>query len=104
MEASQNEKVRLMANLQLSAKRALRMSINLDYLANDPNYARICLAEIEAAADDEELLVMVVRLREILLARPDDKQAPRPPAAIPEAPKPAPAEEIRTYKFGARSW
>lgn len=93
-----------MASLKLAAKRSLRMAVNLEYLANDPNYARICLAEIEEAANDEDLLILVMRLRELLLAPEEEKPMTETPAPAPTETAEKPADEmLRTCRFGARS-
>jgi len=90
------ETARLLARFKLQVRRTLDQSVNLEQLASDPHYAKARLAEIEDAAEDEELLVMV--LRALLL--------PPPLATAPVAPAPEPAasQETRNYKFGARSW
>ncbi len=92
------ETARLLARFKLQVRRTLDQSVNLEQLAHDPDYAKARLAEIEDAAEDEELLVMVLRLRALLL--------PPPVATAPVAPAPEPAasQETRNYKFGARSW
>lgn len=92
------ETARLLARFKLQVRRALDQSVNLEQLANDPAYAKTRLAEIEDAAEDEDLLVMVLRLRALLLPPP---VAAAPP---PAAPEPAAPQETRNYKFGARSW
>lgn len=91
------ETARLLARFKLQVRRTLDQSVNLEQLANDPAYAKTRLAEIEDAAEDEDLLVMVLRLRALLLPA----VAPAPTVATTE---PAPSQETRTYKFGARSW
>lgn len=93
------ETTRLLARFKLQVRRALDQSVNLDQLANDPAYAKARLAEIEDAAEDEDLLVMVLRLRALLLPPPPVVAAPAAPVA-----EPAPSQETRNYKFGARSW
>lgn len=93
------ETARLLARFKLQVRRTLDQSVNLEQLAHDPDYAKARLAEIEDAAEDEELLVMVLRLRALLLPLPPVATAPPP-----SAPEPAPSQETRNYKFGARSW
>lgn len=91
------ELMQLMARFKLQVRRQLNQLVDLDLLKTDSTYARTRLSEIENLADDEELLMMVLRLRSILL-----------PAAPPPKPKqveePAQADTGRSYKFGARSW
>ncbi|QEL64859.1 hypothetical protein OTERR_13830 [Oryzomicrobium terrae] len=91
------ETARLLARFKLQVRRTLDQSVSLEQLAHDPDYAKARLAEIEDAAEDEELLVMVLRLRALLLPA----VAPAPAVASTE---PTPSQETRTYKFGARSW
>ena len=87
------EKAQLMARFKLMVKRSLSQSVDLERLEREPAYARERLAEIEEAALDEDLLVMVLRLRELCVPL-----APRQ-RAEPEAVK-----ETRNYKMGARAW
>ncbi|BBE52134.1 hypothetical protein OYT1_ch2622 [Ferriphaselus amnicola] len=91
------ELMQLMARFKLHVRRQLNQLVDLDLLKTDSAYARTRLSEIENLADDEELLMMVLRLRSILLP-----VAPPPkPQAVEEPPK---VESGRSYKFGARSW
>lgn len=99
------EKAQLMARFKLMVKRTLSQAVDLERLDRDPAYTRERLAEIEEAALDEELLVMVLRLRDLLLPAP-------PPVVVevvqelvpaPELPKEAP-RETRNYMMGARAW
>lgn len=94
------EKAQLMARFKLMVKRSLSQSVDLERLSREPDYARERLAEIEEAALDEELLVMVLRLRDLLL--PVVELAPAG-VAIPEIPREGP-KETRNYKMGARAW
>lgn len=95
------EMAQLLARFKLQVKRTLSETVDLERLTREPDYARSRLAEIEEAALDEDLLVMVLRLRDQLL-----------PAAIPAiaastvaAPEEAlPARETRSYLMGARAW
>jgi len=88
----QLEMVQMLARFKLQVKRALGESVDLERLARDPAYARQRLAEIEEAAMEEELLVMVLRLRDLLV----------PPEAAETAA--AAGKETRSYLMGARSW
>ena len=86
------EMAQLLARFKLQVKRSLSESVDLEQLTRDPGYARQRLNEIEELADDEELLVMVLRLRDHLL--PLNAHATGNP----------PARETRTYLNGARAW
>jgi hypothetical protein len=88
----QLEMVQMLARFKLQVKRALGESVDLERLARDTAYARQRLAEIEEAAMEEELLVMVLRLRDLLV----------PPEAQEAAA--AAGKETRSYLMGARSW
>jgi len=92
------EHARLLARFKLQVRRQLDQSVDLDRLVQDADYARTRLAEIEDLAEDEELLVMLLTLRDILVPR---KAAPTAAAELAAAPKNA---ESRNYKFGARGW
>lgn len=87
------ELMQLMARFKLQVRRQLDQLVDLDRIKSDSAYARTKLSEIENLADDEELLMMVLRLRNLLLsaAPVDAKTAP-------------PDNHGRSYKFGARSW
>lgn len=91
----QIEQIRLLARFKLQVRRLLNQSVDLELLKNDPAYARARLAQIEDSAEDEELLVMALQLRQILLPK-----APVAPAVA--AVKTAPVVEQK-YMFGARS-
>lgn len=84
------EFVQLLARFKLQVKRSLGERVDLEALARDSAYARQRLAEIEDAADDEELLILVQRVRDVVL--------PPPPQAA------EPAGASRRYLTGARSW
>ena len=98
----QMEMAQLMARFKLQVKRTLSETVDLDRLNRDLDYARQRLSEIEEAALDEELLIMVLRLRDHLL--------PVTPAAAVQAEISSPAtsapahKETRNYLMGARSW
>lgn len=95
------EKAQLMARFKLMVKRTLNQSVDLERLSREPAYARERLAEIEEDALDEELLVMVLRLRDLLLPVVPSIVAAPPPVAEPV---PEGAKETRNYKMGARAW
>jgi len=93
------ETAQFLARFKLQVKRALGQSVDLDRLTRDADYARQRLAEIEEAADEEALLVMVVQLRDLLrtsLAEPE--------AALVEAAAAPKTAETRSYLMGARTW
>jgi hypothetical protein len=91
------ETVRLLARFKLQVRRSLDLGVDLKALAADADYAERILGEIEERAEDEELLVMVLRLRRRLLAVPA-VPAPAPVVATPASTAPA----ARDYRFGAR--
>ena len=91
------EKAQLMARFKLMVKRSLNQSVDLERLSRDAAYARERLAEIEEAAVDEELLVMVLRLRDICVPATSATSATGESVASPTRP-------ARSYTMGARSW
>ena len=95
----QMEVAQLLARFKLQVKRTLGETVDLERITRDADYTRQRLAEIEEAAPDEDLLVMVLRLRDHLLP-PETPPTPAPVAA-PAAPE---AKETRRYLMGARSW
>jgi len=101
------EMVQLLARFKLQVKRSLAETVDLEALTRDPAYARQRLAEIEEAAADEELLVMVLRLRDQLLPPTDVARssvaAPQGAATAAGAEQPA-QRETRNYLMGARAW
>lgn len=98
----QLEMAQLLARFKLQVKRSLGESVDLESLARNPTYARQRLSEIEEAADDEGLLVMVLRLRDHLVPHDPAPQTAAPP---PEPAAEAPArQETRRYLMGARAW
>jgi hypothetical protein len=96
----QLEIAQLLARFKLQVKRSLGQSVDLEKLAREPDYARQRLSEIEEAAMEEELLVMVLRLRDLLVPH-----TPTLAVATPAMPMSEPAvRETRNYLMGARSW
>lgn len=89
------EMAQLLARFKLQVKRELGQTVDLEKLSRDPGYARQRLAEIEEAALEEDLLVMVLRLRDELV--PAD--LPATPATETSSPR-----ETRSYLMGARAW
>lgn len=94
----------LLARFKLQVKRSLNESVDLEKLSRDPDYARQRLAQVEEAASEEELLVMVLRLRDALLPPPVVVEAVAEPVAAPVAPAAPVVRETRNYLMGARSW
>ena len=103
----QMEKVQLLARFKLQVRRSLGEAVDLEALTRDTGYARRRLQEIEEAAVDEDLLVMVLRLRDLLLpvqpAAGGQAVGEESPPAVP-ATAASPTRETRTYLLGARSW
>lgn len=95
------EMAQLLARFKLQVKRTLGETVDLERLTREPNYTRTRLAEIEEAALDEDLLVMVLRLRDRLLPAEIPAVTEAALAASPEA---RPARETRSYLMGARTW
>ena len=99
----QMEVAQLLARFKLQVKRTLGETVDLELITRDPDYTRQRLAEIEEAAPDEDLLVMVLRLRDHLL--PPETVPPQTPVPAPAAaPAASEAKETRRYLMGARSW
>ena len=88
----QIELARMLARFKLQVRRELNESVDLNRLKNDPDYARERLAQIEDQTADEELLVMLLVLRERLVA------GIMPPPVVPPKAEAADAK----YRFGAR--
>lgn len=101
-------RAQLLARFKLQVKRTLGETVDLEALTRDPQYARQRLSEIEDAATEEELLIMVLRIRDLLLPAPPvlETQNEAPSSAAKPTPPPAPAsaKETRNYLLGARAW
>lgn len=97
----QIETAQLLARFKLQVKRALGQSVDLERLARDRAYARQRLSEIEEAAEDEDLLVMLLRIRDLVLPV---EVAPATPPVVEAAPAPKSTKETRNYLLGARAW
>lgn len=98
------ETAQRLARFKLQVKRTLGQTVDLERLTRDPGYARQRLAEIEEAAEDEELLVRLLQLRDLLLpaaSAPSATPAAESTAAEPATPRTAP---LRNYLQGARAW
>ena len=63
-------RAQLLARFKLQVKRTLGETVDLEALTRDPQYARQRVSEIEDAATEEELLIMVLRIRDLLLPAP----------------------------------
>jgi hypothetical protein len=96
----QLEIAQMLARFKLQVRRSLGESVDLEKLARDASYARQRLSEIEEAATEEDLLVMVLRLRDLLVPIEQPNQA-TPAPAVPDM---AGNRETRSYLMGARSW
>ena len=96
-EKARIELIRLMARFKLHVRRQLNQTVDLQQLESNPSYAKTPLREIEEAADDEDLLVMVLSLRELLI--------PKAAAPLSSKPNPIPGSAVseKKYMFGARS-
>lgn len=95
------ETAQLLARFKLLVKRSLSESVDLERLTREPIYARRRLAEIENAAEDENLLIMVLRVRDAVLPAPI---APLQPTAQAEPEAERKTRETRSYVMGARAW
>jgi hypothetical protein len=99
------ELAQLLARFKLQVKRNLGEKVDLEGLTRDPLYARQRLAEIEEAAEDEALLIMVLRLRDLILpAELAVAVAPLPPPVTAAPVEAANTKETRNYLRGARAW
>lgn len=85
------ELARRLARFKLGVRRSLGESVNLDALRTDLGYRTRTLADIEERANDEDLLVSLLLVREMLDRRSDGD-------VTGDGTKPG-----RDYRFGARS-
>ncbi|THU00696.1 hypothetical protein E9531_10540 [Lampropedia puyangensis] len=90
----------LMARLKIQAKKHLDLSVDLEKLEQDETYAQAVLRAVEDEAEDENLLVLVLRLR----ARLKSRQAEESLSQAKVAPLVTQAKPtlIRDHRFGAR--
>lgn len=98
-----SEKIKQLAKFKLMAKQQLQKNVDLEKLSSNADYARIVLRELENAAESEEMLLMVLHMRETLLPATAAAATPAS-AAVAEKPaeeKPEPKSNS-TYTFGAR--
>jgi|SRR5690606_32292923 hypothetical protein len=92
------ETARLLARFKLQARRNLDMVVDLVALVEDRHYADVVLRQVEDGAEDEELLLLAIRLRDCLGA-----QRLPPPVEVPANDDMAePRRPVRDYRFGAR--
>lgn len=96
------EQAQMLARFKLQVKRTIGETVDLDLLSRDPVYAKMRLAEIEDLAEDEDLLIMVLRIRDLVLpVERISSPLPSPLAVQETAPLP---KETRNYLMGARAW
>jgi hypothetical protein len=102
----QMETAQFLARFKLHVKRTLGQSVDLERLTRESGYARQRLSEIEEAAEDEDLLVMVLRARDLVLPFTPEIAVGAQPNDIPPAPPEAvnKTSEMRSYLMGARAW
>ena len=101
----QIERAQFLARFKLQVRRTIGQSVDLDRLTRDPAYARQRLSEIEDAADEEELLVSVLRMRDLLLPVVPEVPVEVLVETAPVAPEmPKQTSETRSYLMGARAW
>ena len=92
----------LMARLKLHARKQLGILVDLAQLQADADYASASLRTIEDQAEDETLLVLVVRLRAKLVKPPVASPLQSiVSAAVPKEIARAP-QFLRDHRFGAR--
>ena len=87
------ETVQLLARFKLSVRRHLQLAVDLQLLEADPAYARRVLAAIEAAAEDEQLLILTLQVRDRLLPLLRDS------AGVADT-----TTQTRSYMYGARGF
>lgn len=96
----------LMARLKLHARKQLGISVDLAQLEADADYAAATLRTLEDEAEDETLLVLVVRLRAKLVKPSASALQNIVSVALPkeDTPKesPRPPQFLRDHRFGAR--
>ncbi len=98
------ELAQMLARFKLQVKRTLGESVDLERLSREPAYTRQRLSELEEMAEDEDLLIMVLRVRDMLLPA-DTTPVVVAPAVVAAAPAAAaPQKETRNYLMGARAW
>jgi hypothetical protein len=99
------ETVQLLARFKLSVRRHLQIAVDLQLLEADAAYARRVLAAVEAAAEDEQLLILTLQVRDRILppVTPPNLAAARQNRSdsvnVVEA-----SAQTRSYMFGARGF
>ncbi|MBR0567752.1 hypothetical protein J5J83_16630 [Azoarcus sp. L1K30] len=99
MSEADIELARLLARFKLQVKRTLGRSVNLAAMTGDRAYAAATLDEVEELAEDEELLLLVIRLREGLALAVAVEVVAQPAVSDVVTDKP---QAKRDYRFGAR--
>lgn len=101
------ETVQLLARFKLSVRRHLQIAVDLQLLEADRTYAARVLGAIEAAAEDEQLLVLTLQVRDVVLRATVVPSLPATMVAaqVVEATLATPVvATTRSYMFGARGW
>ena len=99
------ETVQLLARFKLSVRRHLQIAVDLQLLQADPNYAERVLAAIEGAAEDEQLLILTLQVRDCILPVPVVAPSATAARTAHEAANVAQVNnQTRTYMFGARGF
>ncbi|MFN7572479.1 MAG: hypothetical protein ACK5TK_13675 [Betaproteobacteria bacterium] len=98
--AEELEISQLLVRFKLGLKRHLDVSVSIERLRNDPDYAREQLRLLEERIEDEDLLLRLIAIRTRLFPPPP---LPKPAAEpAPVAPPSAESEPPPRYRFGAR--
>lgn len=92
----------LMARLKLHARKQLGITVDLEQLEADADYASATLRAIEDAAEEENLLALVVRLRGKLSKPQASPLTHIVHTALPKEPPARPPQFLRDHRFGAR--
>ncbi|RMX03449.1 hypothetical protein D8I35_16320 [Corticibacter populi] len=100
MSESEFELAQLMARFKLHVRKHLGLAVDLEQMANDKTYASAMLRAVENEAEDEDLLILLVRLRSRLNRPAPVSTAGEAPAATDTPRKPSPL--LRDHRFGAR--
>lgn len=106
------ETAKLLAHFKVQARRS-GISVDLSMILNNPTYAAAIFHEVEETAEDEDLLVTMLRLRtklapvedtaESTIENTPQKQANSVPLAKAMTAQKQPATKLtRDYRFGAR--
>ena len=99
------EMVQLLARFKLSVRRHLQIAVDLQLLEVDPVYARRVLAAIEAAAEDEQLLILTLQVRDRVLPPLTPPMLDTAGLSRPDSAGVADATtQTRSYMYGARGF